>query len=326
MRLNGKYKFNPETLLYEKMKFTFRQKFFIALPFISFTCIIAVIIMFFGFNYLESPKLKRLIENQTEILFQFRLLKNELVKLEEIVEDIYYNDDHIYRTYFEVDPLSPSLREAGFGGHEVRNITSGLKFGNITGEISKTLTVLANRMVVQSQSYDEVIEMAKNKEKRLAARPAIQPVSINELTRFGSAFGIRLHPILQVVRMHEGIDLTCPRGTKVFATADGVVVASGYTSGGLGIRIFIDHGYGYKTIYGHLDKVLVKQGDRVKRGDVIGLVGSSGLSTCPHLHYEVIVNGRKVNPINYYANDLTPEEYDLMISFLSNADPSFDIN
>ena len=326
MGLNGKYKFNSETLLFEKVRYTFRQRFIKALPFTSFTSFIAIIIMFFGFNYVESPKLKRLIKNQTEILFQFRLLKSELIKLEEIIEDINYNDDHIYRTYFEVDPIPPSLRYAGFGGHEIRSITSGLKFGNITGEISQMLAVLANRMVVQSQSYDEVVEMAKNKEKRLAARPAIQPVSINELTRFGSAFGMRLHPILQVVRMHEGIDLTCPRGTKVFATADGVVVESGYTSGGLGIRIFIDHGYGYKTNYGHLEKVLVKKGDRVKRGDVIGQVGNTGLSMAPHLHYEVIVNGRKVNPINYYANDLTPEEYDLMIGFLSTADPGFDIN
>ena len=282
--------------------------------------------MFFGFNYVESPKLKRLIKTQTDILFQFRLLKNELVNLEEVVADINYNDDHIYRTYFEVDPLPASLRYAGSGGQERRDMTSGFKFGNVTGEISQMLNDLANKMVVQSQSYDYVIEMAKTKEKRLAARPAIQPVSMNQLTRFGSAFGMRLHPILQVVRMHEGIDLTCPRGTKIFATADGVVVDAGYSQGGHGIRIFIDHGYGYKTIYGHLEKVLVKRGERVKRGDVIGLVGNTGLSMAPHLHYEIIVNGKKVNPINYYANDLTPEEYDMMISFLSNADPSFDIN
>jgi len=137
---------------------------------------------------------------------------------------------------------------------------------------------------------------------------------------------MRLHPILNVVRMHEGIDLTCSRGTNVFATADGVVLESGYTPGGFGIRIVIDHGYGYKTIYGHLDKIIARKGDYVKRGDVIGLVGNTGLSLAPHLHYEVIANGRKVNPVNYYANDLSPEEYDLMISLLSKADPGFDIN
>jgi len=326
MAQSGKFIFNSDTLLFERVRYTFKQRLVISLPFFLFTIITALFILFFGFNYFESPKVKRLNEKQAELLFQFRLLNSELSRLEETLEDINYNDDHIFRTYFEVDPLPAPLRYAGFGGHEERNFKTGSKFENMLSEISRVITIMAKRMIVQSQSYDEVIEMAKTKEKRLAARPAIQPVSIKELTRFGSAFGMRLHPILQVVRMHEGIDLTCRRGTKVFATADGVVVESGYTPGGLGIRIFLDHGYGYKTTYGHLEKVLVKKGERVKRGDVIGLVGSTGLSTCPHLHYEVVVNGKKVNPINYYANDLTPEEYDLMINFLSNADPSFDIN
>jgi murein DD-endopeptidase MepM/ murein hydrolase activator NlpD len=168
--------------------------------------------------------------------------------------------------------------------------------------------------------------MAKTKEKRLAAKPAIQPISIKELTRFGSSFGMRVHPILQKMKMHEGIDLTAPRGTKIFATADGVVLQAGYTDGGYGNKIIIDHGFGYRTLYGHCYKINVKPGQKVKRGDVIGLVGSTGLSTCPHLHYEVHVNGKKVNPINYYANDLSGEEYDKMIELLSKADPSFDIN
>ncbi len=323
---SGKYKFNTETLLFERVRYSFKQQLVKSLPFLIFVLCTALIILFFGFNYIESPKIKSLAEDQSKLLFRVKLMNNELAQMDEMLEDINYNDDHIYRTYFEVDPLPPSLRYAGFGGQAGKSYHAGSKFGDMLDDISRTMNILANRMVVQSQSYDDVIEMAKTKEKRLAARPAIQPVSIKELTRFGSAFGMRLHPILQVVRMHEGIDLTCPRGTKVFATADGIVLASGYTPGGLGIRIGIDHGYGYKTIYGHLEKVLVKKGDRVKRGDVIGLVGSTGLSTCPHLHYEVVVNGRKVNPINYYANDLTPEEYDLMISYLSNADPSFDIN
>ena len=175
-------------------------------------------------------------------------------------------------------------------------------------------------------SYDEVIEMAKTKEKRLAARPAIQPVSIKDFIRFGSAFGMRMHPILKVRKMHEGIDLTAPRGTKVFATADGIVEQAALTGGGYGNKIMIDHGFGYETLYGHLYKILVEPGQKVKRGDVIGLVGSTGLSVSPHLHYEVIVNGRKVNPINYYSNDLSSEEYDHMIGLLSQADPGFDIN
>jgi murein DD-endopeptidase MepM/ murein hydrolase activator NlpD len=188
------------------------------------------------------------------------------------------------------------------------------------------LDVISKQIVIQAKSYEEVIEMAKTKEKRLAARPAIQPVSIKELTRFGSAFGIRLHPILKIIKMHEGIDLTAPQGTPIFATADGVVLEAGPSGNGYGNKILIDHGFGYKTVYGHCHKIKVEIGQSVKRGDVIGTVGSTGLSTRPHLHYEVIVNGKKVNPINYYANDVSAEEYEKMIEMLSNADPSFDIN
>ena len=171
-----------------------------------------------------------------------------------------------------------------------------------------------------------MIELAKNKEARMAAMPSIQPVSFNELIRFGSAFGMRLHPILKIWRPHNGIDLTCPRGAKIYATADGVIKQASYTTGGYGKRILIDHGYGYKTLYGHCSKILVEVGQHVKRGEVIGLVGNTGLSTRSHLHYEVRVNNKPVNPIYYYANDLSPEEYDRMITLLAGADPSFDIN
>ena len=149
---------------------------------------------------------------------------------------------------------------------------------------------------------------------------------MKELTRFGSSFGIRFHPILKVVRPHEGIDLTAPRGTPIYATADGRILQAGYRAGGFGKKILLDHGYGYRTLYGHCEEVMVKTGQEVKRGEVIGIVGSTGLSRSPHLHYEVHVNGRPVDPINYYANDLSADEYDRMIGMLSEANPSFDIN
>ena len=173
---------------------------------------------------------------------------------------------------------------------------------------------------------DRVIDMARHKEERLAARPAIQPISLKDLHHFGSSFGVRFHPILKVIRPHNGIDLTASRGTPIYATADGTVTQAGYSTGGFGNRILLDHGYGYETLYGHCSELLVKRGDRVKRGEVIARVGSTGLSKSPHLHYEVHVNGRPVDPINYYANDLSAGEYDKMIQLLSEADPSFDIN
>jgi len=321
-----KYKFNPDTLLFEKVKYSFKQQMYRFLPFFSVTLIFSLVILFFGYEYIESPKINRLSQEQSQTVLKLKLMKTELSKFEELISDIEYNDDHIYRTYFEVNPLQASLRNAGSGGNVEKNSFSNTPYKSLITYLDSNLDHLAKKLVVQSKSYDEVVEMAKNKEKRLAARPAIQPVSIKELTRFGSNFGFRLHPILHVVRMHAGIDLTCPRGTNIFATADGVVREAGYTSGGYGNKILVDHGYGYKTLYGHCEKVLVKPGDIVKRGDIIGLVGSTGLSTCPHLHYEVHVNGNAVNPINYYANDLSAEEYDKMISLYANSDPSFDIN
>ncbi len=180
--------------------------------------------------------------------------------------------------------------------------------------------------MVQSTSFDEVIEMARTKEGRLAARPAIQPISQKDLTRFGSSFGMRYHPILKVVRPHTGIDLSAPQGTPIYATADGKVLEAGYSAGGFGKKVLVDHGFGYRTLYGHCSEVLVNPGQLVKRGEVIAKVGNTGLSKAPHLHYEVHINGRPVDPVNYYANNLSPEEYDQMIGLLSQADPSFDIN
>ncbi len=320
------YKFNQETLKFERERYSFRQNLFRSLPFLFIIGIFTFSVLFLGHDVFESPKVKDLSETQAKLELQLILMKSEVLKMKEVLEDLSYNDDHIYRTYFEVDPLPPSQREAGFGGTEKSDLFTGSKFAGSLNAINGSLDILAKKSVVQSQSFDKVIEMAKSKEKRLAARPAIQPVSINQLIRFGSAFGMRLHPILKTIRMHEGVDFTCDRGTSIFATADGVVVEAGYSPGGLGIRILLDHGYGYKTIYGHLEKVIVKRGERIKRGDVIGYVGSTGLSTRPHLHYEVIANNRKVNPVNFYANDLSADEYDKMITLLSNADPEFDIN
>lgn len=323
---SGKYKFNTDTLLFEKVKYSFRQKLIRILPFFSVTIIFSLAILFFGYDFFESPKINRLNQEQSQTLLKLRVMKSELSKFEKILGDIEYNDDHIYRTYFEVDPLNSSLRDAGSGGNASEGIFSPTRFIKTITSLDSRLDHLAKKLVVQSKSYDEVVEMAINKEKRLAARPAIQPISIKELDHFGSSFGFRLHPILHIVRMHAGIDLTCPRGTNIHVSADGVVREAGYTSGGYGNKILVDHGYGYATVYGHCEKVLVKPGDRVKRGDIIGYVGSTGLSTCPHLHYEVHVNGNEVNPINYYANDLSAEEYDKMISLYANSDPSFDIN
>jgi len=324
--MSSKYRYNPEKVLFEKVDLSFSERIKKMMPYLITVLAFTLVLFYISNKHFNSPKIKILLEEQAEYLLKLEMIREKTNQFEDILADIQYNDDNIYRTYFEVDPISPSLRYAGFGGNEDYRAFRNSRHYDILTEIGRNLDVLSKKLVVQSKSYDEVIGMAKTKEKRLAARPAIQPVSINELTRFGSAFGMRNHPILKVWKMHEGIDLTAPQGTKIFATADGVVLEAGPSGNGYGNKIKVDHGFGYQTVYGHCYKILVHEGQKVKRGDVIGTVGSTGLSTCPHLHYEVIVNGKKVNPINYYANDVSAEEYDKMIEMLSNADPSFDIN
>ena len=321
-----KYKFNPETLKYESIVYPFHKKLVSLLPHLISIILFSFLFLYILDHKVTSPKVQILKSQQDELVMKLNMLNGEIERMDGILAGIQNNDDHIYRTYFEVSPLSPTLRDAGFGGNLPENRFRNNSYTDRLIYLNRELDKISKKLVVQSKSFDEIIEMAKTKEKRLAARPAIQPISINELTRFGSAFGMRLHPILKQRRMHEGIDLTAPRGTKIFATADGVVMQAGKTIGGYGNKILIDHGFGYRTLYGHCYKIFVEPGQRVKRGDVIGTVGSTGLSTCPHLHYEVHVNGRAVNPIHYYANDLSAQEFDHMIDLLSKADPSFDIN
>ncbi len=321
-----KYRFNPETISYEKIMYPFRKKLISLLSYFFSILIFSGVFLHILDSRIDSPRARKLISQKQEIEIKLHLMENEVTRIDEIISEIQYNDDHIYRTYFEVAPIPASLRDAGFGGTTGLDIFQDSRFYYQLTRINHELDKISKKLVVQSKSFDEVLEMASTKEKRLAARPAIQPVSIKELTHFGSSFGVRMHPILKVRKMHEGIDLTAPRGTNIFATADGVVLQAEKTNSGYGNKIIIDHGFGYRTLYGHCYKMFVTAGQTVKRGDVIGTVGSTGLSVSPHLHYEVHVNGRPVNPIYYYANNLSAEEYDYMISMLSSADPGFDIN
>ncbi len=321
-----RYFYDQNTLQYQKVEISGWQKLTRFLYFMIPTAIIAVILMLFVDRKLESPKLTRLLGEQQDLTYEIGLIEQDVSQYNRMIEDIRYNDDQIYRVYFEVDPLPATQRDAGSGGNLRYNDLKNSKFSGLLIPTFRDIDALSRKLVVQMSSFEDVVEMARTKEARLAARPAIQPISTKDLTRFGSAFGMRLHPILKVYRMHEGIDLTCPRGTNIYATADGTVVEAAFTSGGYGKKIVIDHGFGYHTLYGHCSKILVEPGQKVKRGEVIGLVGNTGLSTCPHLHYEVRINNRPVNPIYYYANDLSAGEYEKMIDMLSNADPNFDIN
>ena len=245
--------------------------------------------------------------------------------LDEVLADLQERDDNIYRVIFEADPIPNSIREAGFGGANRYKNLEGYGNSELVSQTAEKLDVVTKQLYVQSRSFDDVIEMARNKSEMLAHIPAIQPVANKDLKRIASGFGYRIHPIYKVPKMHAGIDFTAATGTPIYATGDGKVLRRPKRGGsGYGKYVVIDHGYGYESLYAHMSVVNVRPGQAVKRGEIIGRVGNTGLSTAPHLHYEVHRNGKKINPINFFFNDLSPEEYEEIIQTAERENQSFD--
>ncbi len=314
-----KYQFDPEALVYKKVKLDLKTRIYKSwLPRFAGSVIVGALIFTISSLLFQSPLEIQLDEEKQVLLLDFERLNRHINDAGSNLKNIEKNDDNIYRKMFQAKPIPASVRKAGFGGVNRYKDYEGYENSGVLTSTAKKLDILSKQLVVQSKSFDEVIDLVKNKEKMLASIPAIQPIALDELTRFGSAFGYRIHPIFKIRKMHTGVDLTAPRGTKIHAAGDGVIVRADY-AGGYGNCVRINHGYGYLTLYGHMSKMNVRPGQKVKRGDVIGFVGSTGLSTSPHLHYEVRINGKWVNPVNFYHNDLTDEEYDEMIKMSSKA-------
>ena len=319
-----KYTYDSKTLSYKKIDrgWKVRIKEFALFAFVS---------MAFGFVFymaadlwFESPKERRMKRELDNMVIQYDLMNGKLDQLADVLGDIEKRDDEIYRTIFEAGPIPNEVRTAGFGGANRYKNLEGFNNSELLIDTRKKLDQIAGRAYVQTKSFDDVVEMARDKEQMLASIPAIQPVANKNLKRMASGYGYRIHPIYTVRKMHWGMDFTAPTGTPIYATGDGKVSTYKKSRSGYGNHIIIDHGYGYQTLYAHMSKVDVRRGQKVKRGDIIGYVGSSGRSTAPHLHYEVIKDGRKINPVNYYFNDLSPEEYEMMLEFSSHSNQSFD--
>lgn len=319
-----KYKYNPNTLNYEKIQLTKRDWFKKVATYGLVALFFAGIIVVLAWILFDSPKELHLKRENAQLKKQYELLNRDLERVETVLRDIEKRDDNIYRQILEAEPISKNVRSAGVGGVNRYTQLEGFENSSLVVESAKRLDKIAKRLYVQSKSFDDVIEMAKNKEEMLAAIPAVQPVPNKNLKRMASGYGYRIHPIYKVRKMHYGMDFSAPTGTEIFATGNGRVEKTVNTRRGFGKHVIIDHGYGYKTLYGHMSKINVRKGQVVKRGDVIGLVGNTGISSAPHLHYEVIKDGKKINPANFYFNDLSPEEYDLMIELSSKANQSFD--
>jgi murein DD-endopeptidase MepM/ murein hydrolase activator NlpD len=319
-----KYRFNPDSLSFDKEISSLGRKVWRGFYYFLASLVISVAYYIVFSFFFDTPQERGLRRENEEMLLQFELLNKKFDHISVVLEDIQQRDDNIYRTIFEAEPISGTIRNAGMGGVDRYSDLEDLSNSKIVIETAKRIDKLAKQIYIQSKSFDEIVSLAKRKEEMIANIPAIQPVSNKDLTRVASPFGVRIHPFYKVLKMHTGMDFTAPTGTEIYATGNGVVVDVVYSARGYGNTIIIDHGYSYKTLYAHLSKPLVKPGNKVRRGDVIGLVGSTGMSMAPHLHYEVRKNDEPINPINFYFNDLSPEEYDKIIELASQSGQSLD--
>lgn len=316
-----KYQFNTKSLAVEPVREGFWDKAKRFLRVVLSGMIFTVIVLIIGFTLFDSPKEKILQREIEELKVNYQILNDELDLLFSVVEDMEHRDDQIYRVIFEAEPLSRSIRDAGFGGVDRYEQFEAFQYGKVIKSTKERIDQLATRLYVQSVSYDEVFAMAKDKADMLASIPAIVPIE-KGTQRLVSGFGPRIHPIYKTLRPHTGVDFTAPTGTPVYAPGNGVVKTVERNRHGYGLMVVIDHGYGYETLYAHLSRFNVRVGQEIKRGEIIGFVGNTGVSTAPHLHYEVIRNGVKVNPVNYFFNDLTPEEFEYIIEVASRINQS----
>lgn len=319
-----KYKFNHETLSFDKIRLGIRQLLLRLFAYFIGSLFLAGIYGFIFAFIFDSPKEKALKREIEQLSLQYELMNREMENVEKVLGHLQETDDNLYRTIFETEPVPSSYREGGIGGVNRYEELEGFSNSDLIVETATRLDRIRKKIYVQSQSFDELIAFAREKEEMLRSIPAIQPVSNKDLKRTASGFGFRIHPIYKIAKFHNGMDFTAPTGTDVYATGDGVVSTVKSARRELGNHIIIDHGFGYQSVYAHLDRFNVRVGQKVRRGDVIGFVGNTGLSTAPHLHYEVLANGRNVDPALFYFNDLTPEEYDRMVEIANKSGQTFD--
>lgn len=319
-----KYKFNHETLSFDRVRLGLRQTFLRLFGYFFASLILAGIYGFIFAFIFDSPQEKALKREIAQLTLQYELMNKEMENVEKVLIHLQETDDNLYRTIFESEPVASSFREGGIGGVNRYEELEGFSNSELVIETARRLDRIRKKIYVQSESFDELIAYAMEKEEMLSSIPAIQPVSNKDLKRTASGYGFRIHPIYKISKFHSGMDFTAPTGTEVYSTGNGVIKEVKSARRELGNHIVVDHGFGYQTVYAHLDRFSVRVGQKVKRGDVIGFVGSTGLSTAPHLHYEVHVNGRAVDPALYYFNDLTPEEYDRMLEISSKSGQTFD--
>ncbi|HLP04565.1 MAG TPA: M23 family metallopeptidase [Paludibacter sp.] len=318
-----KFHFNPETLSYEQIEHSIahwlKQLLIHALSGVS----LGAIFFFVFVSTVSSPEEKQLAEEKRNMQAQYKLLDKQLDEVQAVLTDMQQRDDNLYRVVFQADPIPLAVRKGSSANTEYYEQLLGMTNSEIVVSTTKKISELKKELYIQSKSYDELVKLAKNKENMLQNLPAIQPVLNKDLTRMASGYGWRIDPVYHTRRFHEGMDFTAPIGTDIYATGNGSIMSAGWKQG-YGNCVEVNHGYGYITLYGHMSAIKVRAGQSVKRGDVIGLVGSTGKSTGPHLHYEVHFKGQVMNPQNYYYLDLSPADYDRMVQMSNNSGQMFD--
>lgn len=319
-----KYRFNPEKLSYEVVRESLGKRIFKWLLFAAPSIAMALILSFVFTKRLATPKEELLKEELEMMQLRYAELSKNIETVHEALNAIEQRDKDLYRVALYADEFPEEYRQMGIGGSSKYDYLSNYSSGELMRQTSLKMDQLEQRILGQSLSLRELQQLAKDKERMLSCIPAIQPVNNKDLKKLISGFGWRVDPIYKTSRMHTGVDFSANIGTDVYATGDGVVEAVESDTWGYGKSIVINHGFGYKTRYAHLSAFKVKVGKKVKRGELIGLVGNTGKSTGPHLHYEVELNGKKINPINFFHSDLTPEEYEKLIELSKQSYKSFD--
>lgn len=319
-----KYYYDSETLSYKKIERRKRNTAKYAFIFFLGSALFAFLFVFLASQFVKSPKERALTRELQHMELQYQLLNKKMDEAQSVLANVEARDNSIYRLYFEANPIPEEQRKAGFGGVNRYKSLEGFDNSKIIIESNRRMDILQKQIVVQSKSLDEIAVLAADKEKFLASIPAIQPISNEDLTRMASGYGYRTDPFTKVKKFHYGMDFTAPRGTPVYATGDGVVKRADNASTGYGNHIRIDHGYGYVTLYGHLYKYNVRVNQKVKRGDLIGFVGSTGRSQGPHVHYEVFKDDERINPMNFYYGNLSAEEYNKLLEHASLENQSLD--
>jgi len=311
--IKTKYYYDKQSLSYKKIKITklgiLKTIGFYLTPILVLNILICLVIL----SFFTTPKEILLQKEIDQLSLEYKNIEKKIISTESTLQQLYKKDEDVYRIILGAEAISQDIRRAGFGGVDKYKTFEKFNSTDLLIDISKKTDQMIKKLSIQSKSFDNLIKLAKDHNNKIQCIPAIEPVSKKDYSRISSGFGYRIDPHYKIRKMHTGTDFAAPRGTPVYATGNGKVIkAENKSRGGYGKNIVIDHGYGYKTQYAHLNRLAIRLGQTVKRGELIGYVGSTGKSTSPHLHYEVRINDKKVNPIDYFYNDLTIEEYEEM--------------